>query len=810
MVMFKSYWTIAWRTLVRNRIYTLVNVAGLALGICACLVIWVVVHYEFSFDRNHPGGARIFRVNSYEQYMKDEPEQLVPEVVTQLPEMIRNQITGVETLAAYHELHNWTATVAGASKGQKTDYTAQPIVAGPEYFTIMTYDWLAGDARTALSTPFGVVLTEKRARQFFGANTPPAAIIGREVVYNDSLHVHVTGIVRDWSGHTDFPFTEFISYSTIDHSWLQYTLGVDANSKRLAMCSVLMKLAAKADAAKVNAAIASMYKRSWPGGIIPRVEMQPLSDVHFTPRQDETAFRTSQLSTLYGLLCIALFILVLAIVNYVNLATAQSLTREKEISIRKVMGSGRRSLMIQLLTETFLLTAVAGVIAVLSVRPVLGAFRQLVPETIQFDPLAPANWLFLLAITIATTLLAGIYPARMLSAHSPVIGLKGAGAPRGGGKWWLRRGLIVFQFTVSLLFIICTMVIGRQIGFMLSKDLGFRTDAIILFSTDEQRDSVSKVKVMEEEIRQLPGVAEISRGNIPPMGPDRAMTGIRYPVTNPDHLSVEFVGADEHYIPLYGIRLLAGRNLFPSDTIKEAVINETLSRRLGFRSPEEAVGKLVYTWGKNVPIVGVVADFHEFSYKEAIEPLMLVGRASTDLQLRMDTKGRSTAEVRIILGRIERQWHTVYPHKVFNYSFFDEWIAQLYRREQTMEWLMNIATAITVFISCIGLFGLTLFTTERRTREIGIRKVLGAGVKDILTLLGKDFVRLVMIALVIASAGGWYFMHRWLQDYVYRAKLGPDVFLLAGGFLLVVTLLTVGVQSLRAALVNPVRSLRSE
>jgi hypothetical protein len=270
------------------------------------------------------------------------------------------------------------------------------------------------------------------------------------------------------------------------------------------------------------------------------------------------------------------------------------------------------------------------------------------------------------------------------------------------------------------------------------------------------------------------------------------------------------IQADEHYIPLYDIRLLAGRNLFPSDTLKEVVINENLSKTLGFQRPEEALGKQLYTWNRNVSIVGVVADFHKYSYKEPIRPLMIAGMACTDLAVRLDTKGHSGREAHAAIARIERQWKTVYPHAPFEYGFFDEELAKFYKREQTMEWLLDIATGITLLISCIGLFGLTLFMTRRRTREIGIRKVMGADVKDIVILLGKDFVRLVLLALVIASAGGWYLTHRWLQDYAYRVGIGVDVFLLAGGVLMGLTALTVGLQSMKAATVNPVESLRVE
>lgn len=824
--MFKSYCISAWRTLIRNRVYTLINTLGLALGICACLVIWVIVRYEFSFDREHPYGDRIYTINSYEQFMKDEPERLVPAVLASLPDAIKKEIPGVELLATYHLLQKDTVLVVEAGKkvggnqaanqvgspaenqvggnqagAKQAFYPCQSIVAEPAYLRIMGYQWLAGDPQTALLNPFSVVLTESRARQYFGTG-PLNGFIGKQLFYQDSLRVNVSGIVRDWSEHTDFPYTDFISFSTIDHSFLRQSLHLDsAESKYPAVASVLVRLGPNASANNARAALKALFmSRVGARSLYTRIELQALHDVHFA----------DQHFPFYALLSIAAFILVLAIINYVNMATAQSLTREKEMGIRKVMGSGRSHLILQLLTETFLLTAVAGLVAVLAVRPVLGAFREFIPQEIKFAPFAPANLLFLAVITIVVTLMAGLYPARMLSAHAPVTSLKGAGAPRGEGKWFLRRGLIVFQFTVSLLFIIGTMVIGRQVEFMLHKDLGFKSDAVILFSTGEKRDSINKIRTLETEIRNLPGVAAVSAANMPPSGTDRGLSTVRYKARSNDPIRVETIQADENYIPLYAIKLLAGRNLFPSDTLREAVINENLSKELGFRKPEEAIGQMLSTWGKDLPIVGVVADFHKYSYKEPIRPLMITGRAATDLQVRLDTKGKSARETRSIISRIEKTWKTMYPHQPFEYDFFDEELAQMYQKEQTMEGLLDIATGITLFISCIGLFGLTLFTTAQRTKEIGIRKVMGAGVKDILVLLGKDFVRLVLIALVAASAAGWYGMHRWLQDYAYRVNIGADVFLLAGGALLLVTLLTVGAQSLKAALANPIKALRSE
>jgi putative ABC transport system permease protein len=673
----------------------------------------------------------------------------------------------------------------------------------------MKYDWLAGDERSALAEPFQVVLSEKKARQYFGPS-PLDQIIGRSIVYDDSLTVTVAGIVRDWTGNTDFPFTEFISLSTARQSFLQQALQLDmTQAKEIPFTSrVLLKLAPNADSARANAVLASLFSRSLHPKAYPGATLQALGDVHFTDSGDDTGIRTAHKPTLYALLSIALFILLLAVINYVNLATAQSIGRDKEIGIRKVLGSTRTSVILQFLTETLLLTLSAVILAALFVRPVLTTFHSFIPDGVKFHPFEPGTLIFLSGITAVTSLLAGLYPARMLSSFLPKLSLRGAGSPRGSEKWWLRKGLIVFQFTVSLIFIIGTLVIGRQIHFMLTKDLGFRSDAVGSVNTDESRDSLSRVKLLESRIAQLPGVVGVARENMPPMGADIGMFPIQYRARSDEKIGVLAIKADENFIPLYDIRLLAGRNLLPSDTIREVVINESLARLLGFSSPDQAVGKLIFTWNKYVPIVGVVADFHKSSYREAVKPLVIAGMACTDLAIRLNTKGRPAGEARVILDRVQREWKKVYPHTPFEFGFLDDEIAQLYKKEQTMSWLMKIATGITLFISCIGLFGLTMFTAERRTREIGIRRVLGASVPDIAVLLGRDFVLLVILALLIASPVAWILMHRWLQDFAYRISFGVDLFLLSGAALLLVTMATISWHSLRAARANPVESLR--
>lgn len=807
--MFTTYCRIAWRTLTRHKLYAVINVLGLTLGICACLVIWLITQYEFSFDRFQPDKDRIYRITTSQQLTKSDPISIEPAVIPPVAAAVRAEIPGIETVAPYHILFDSKVDIP-VKGSAPSPFPATPVVAGPEYFAIMHYDWLAGNPQTALSTPFTVVLSQTKALKYFGPVSPDR-LIGRELVYNDSLHVSVAGIIRDWEGNTDFPFTEFISLATAQHGFLQRSLGLDQdNWKGVPFSSrVLLKLDRQANPTTVNTALSALFDKRWPRGTM-SVALQPLANIHFTGNNGNTEIRTAHLPTLYALMSIALFILILAIINYVNLATAQSLSRDKEIGIRKVLGSKRGGIIFQFLLETFLLAVLAVCLAALLVNPVLTAFRSFIPAGVQFHLLSPATLLFLGGIAIITTLLAGIYPAGILSSYLPVLTLRGAGTPKGGEKWWLRKGLIVFQFTISLLFIIGTLVIGRQIRFMQTQDLGFKSDAIVLFSTNESRDSLNRVKQLAENIRQLPGVAGAARENMPPMGLDRGMFTIEYHPLSDEKIPVAAIKADEYFIPLYGIRLLAGRNLLPGDTLKEVVINESLSKMLGFANPAKAIGQSIYTWNKYVPIAGVVADFHQASFHESIKPMLITSLACTDMAVKLDTKNRSAADIKAILTRVESQWKEFYPDIPFEYTFLDESLALLYQKEQTTAWLMNIATGITIFISCIGLFGLTMFTTARRTREIGIRKVLGASVPDIVALLGKDFIILVIIALFIAAPVAWLFMQQWLEDYAYRIPLGVDIFLIAGAAILFITLLTVSLQSVKAAIVNPVKSLRTE
>ncbi|HEX9510559.1 MAG TPA: ABC transporter permease [Puia sp.] len=818
--MIKSYFIIAWRNLIRNKIYSIINVLGLALGICACIVIYLITSYEFSFDKFHPDKERIYRIVGEGREPSGETmflNSVVPDVAR-----FQHQIPGFEAEAGFH---NYGANIKipdGDRPAKKFENriagsrSSTAIITWPEYFDVFKYDWLAGNA-ASLNEPFKVVLSENRARKYFG-ELPPDSMIGKTVIYDDSLRVTVSGIVKDWNKNTDFGFTDFISISTATHSFLKSQIPTDDwSSLQIHNSMAFVKLVKGTTAAQVNERFATYIKQhvKWnkPGASF-SMWLQPLTEIHFTSEfhrpDDGDDFDKPYLPTLYALMGLALFILLIAVVNFINLSTAQSIYRAKEIGVRKVMGSNKTNIVFQFLTETFVLTLIAVALSVLLVNPVLAAFHLFIRQGITFHPFAPSTLLFLFLITLITSLLAGFYPARVLASYLPVLSLKGAVAQNAGGKGNLRKGLIIFQFSIALIFIIGAIIMGNQIRFMRDTDKGFNSDAIL--TMNHWRDRNGKIKILAESIKHIPGIEKVIVQSNPPAAFGHWGDHFKYKGREEIDLPVSIEAGNEDFIPFYRMKLIAGRNILPSDSMKELVINETCSRAMGLIKPEEAVGKFLYRNGRPYPVVGVVADFHEGSFHEAIRPVVIAKAPEWErsISVKLAATGKQARDMKPILSALETQWKKVYPDEPFNYSFLDEALTWLYDQEIKTAWLMNTAMLITIFISTIGLFGLALFAAGRRTKEIGIRKVLGASVMNITTLLSRDFLTLILIAIVIASPVAWYFMNQWLQDFVYRTPISGWVFVSAGLGAIVIALVPVSFQAIRAALANPVKSLRSE
>jgi len=791
--MLKSYLLIAWRNITRNKIYSFINVLGLTLGICACLVIFPIIHYELGFDNFHPDGKYIYRVISHIQQGNEKNTQAsVPPI---LPLAARKEVPGCETMAAYHY------------------FTDSTIITEPAYFTIFKYDWVAGDPATSLSRPFSVVLSEASARMHFGS-AAPGKVMGKGLIFRDSLRVTVTGIVKDWEGNTDFPYNGFISLSTVPVSFLKEGIQLDkwGQGDMPWTSGAFIKLKKDAAPAPIAAQLTNFFIQHV--HFLPDLKvsfaLQPLSDVHFN-QEVWDGFPKGHAETQYILAGIAVFILLLAVINFINLSTALSIRRAKEVGIRKVLGSSRTALTFQFLIETGILTLFSVLLAVLLVTPVLHLFHTMIPARLHIRILSPGMLLFLTAIAVTTTLLSGLYPARVLASWLPVLCLKGNGAPTGGEKWWLRKGLIVFQFTISLIFIISTMIIGRQINYMRSEGLGFSTDAIITLDT-QRDDTTRRVKVLAEKLARVPGIRMIARQSFSPITDFHTMMPVQYKGKQIVNISSALQIADRNFIPLYKINLLAGENIRPSDTLREFVINEAMVRAMGLTNPRDAVGQFLSLGDRQLPIIGVVADYHEYSYRYNILPVSMVDlpAAEPGIAIKLATSGKSIGSFQSTIARIEKEWKAIFPEAPFKYSFLDDAIQRLYEKERETAFLLSAAMCITIFISCMGLFGLSMFTARQRTKEVGIRKVLGASAASISMLLSRNVIALVALAAIIASPMAWYVTQLWLRDFAYRAGISPWIFVIAGLGALMIALLTISWQTIRTALINPAEVLRSE
>jgi ABC-type antimicrobial peptide transport system permease subunit len=485
--------------------------------------------------------------------------------------------------------------------------------------------------------------------------------------------------------------------------------------------------------------------------------------------------------------------------------------RSKEIGMRKVLGVKRRGLTLQLLVETFAFVSLGVIIACLMVNPAIRLFRQYVPQGIELHITNVSVIIFLVSITIVTTLLAGFYPAKVLSSLVPVLSLKGIsnyGSPTNTG---LRKGLIVFQFTVSLIFIIGTLIINDQINYMQSKDKGFKTDAVI--TINNWGNEHANMTVLAQRVRSLPGVENAILQGDAPMGFAERSNFYKYKGKTEGEMEVIVKTGDERFIPFYDIKLIAGRNLLPSDSTQEFVVNEACAKAMGYSNPSDAVGKYLFGQdNKMIPVVGVVGDFHMGSFHVPIRPMVIqhVPEWETSMAVSLASSGRNVSDTRNIIAGIENEWKAIYPQSDFRYNFLDESIGWLFEKEEQAAWLMNAAMIITIFISCMGLFGLALYTARRRTREIGIRKVLGASVMDITAMLSKDFGKLVLLAAVIATPLAWMLMSSWLEDFVYRITISGWTFIAAMCIAIVIAMITVSYQSIKAAIANPVKNLRTE
>jgi putative ABC transport system permease protein len=818
--MLRNYLKIAWRNLLRHRLTSLLNVAGLSVGMAAGLVIFLIVRYELSFDREVPGGERVYRLVSDFKFGDEDYHN--PGVSAPIPAGVRQGVPGSEAVAAFHtggfpvvevprpgtpparfpapkDEHGWMAYTDAA------------------FFDLLPRTWLVGTPALSLAEPGQVVLTERQARQYFGEAGP--ALVGRRLIgqeFSDTLQLTVSGVVSDLDAPSDFDFDLFISLATLTSSQKRSeNRRFDQWDGTNSSSQCLVRLAPGTDpqrfAEQATRLVESHVKRDASRGER-WLRLQPLADVHFNA--DYAQGRPiAHRPTLLVLGVVGVFLLLLACINFINLATAQSTQRAREIGVRKTLGSTQPQLIGQFLGETLLLTSAATLLALGLARGALRYLGDIIPRGVTLDWSRPSLYGFLVGVALLTALLAGLYPGVLVARLAPVKALRTlAGRPAGSVS--LRRVLIVGQFVVAQVFIVGALLVGQQLRYLLETDLGFQREAIVTFDTPSRlvfNDSTDSRFALADRFRRVAGVDGVSMANQTPIYEGYSTSVMEYAGKRGTiSVNVYRKDADTAYLNLYGLRLVAGRNLLPSDTTREFVINETFARQLGFPRPAEAVGQVLGYSGQRMPIVGVVQDFHHRSLHTAIQPTVLLAAKDVLYTFHVRLRRGNAAASAQTLGQLKTLWDQAYPDEPFEARFFDETVASLYEKERNLSKLVSLATGIAVFISCLGLFGLVTFTAERRTKEIGIRKVLGASVASLVALLSKEFIRLVLIAIAVASPIAWYTMNRWLQDFAYKIEIEWWLFALAGLLTVLIAFLTISYQSVRAALMNPVKSLRNE
>lgn len=800
--MLRSYLKIALRNLRSQRGYTALNVVGLTIGMAGGLLIFLFIRHHLSTDRYHTKFDRIYRI-VLDLHLDDGSIEHYPEAPLPMAKTLRTDYPQVEQAAFLCVNRSLTVSVKQPGQAAPTRFLEHDgtALAEGELFQIFDYQWLGGDSKTALRAPNSVVMTESWAKRYFGNNDP----IGQVIELDHKVNATVTGLIADPTKPTDTHIGLFISMPTIRQLDPEFNVNEwgQLNSNYRLYCT--LKDNAPATAQQLESTFPALSKKHF-GDVAHafHFHIQPLADVHFDVDRVGGVIR---LSLLWSLGLIGLFLVLTACINFVNLATAQAFRRSKEVGVRKTLGSSRTQLAWQFLLETSMIVVMATMLAILLAFLSLPVFSNWVHIPLAFTPDLPMV-LFIGLLMSIVIVLAGGYPAFVLSGFSPWASLRGKLTASSVGGYSLRQGLVILQFVVCQALLVGALVVMRQMQFIRQTDLGFQQDNVLVVNLPFSEKK--SWQAFKSELSQYPDIKAVTLQYRPPSA--KVMNGGSFKFGSKNdwtNFPVRERLADADYLKAYNLQLVAGRNIVEGDSIQEYVINETLLHKLGFRNPQDILGKRMQYYLSSVPmpIVGVVKDFHQRSLHEVIAPCFIASFPNMYRQAGIRISGASSTKT---LAHIRSVWQRLYPTDVFEYEFLNDQLAKFYETETTISQLVNVFALMAMVICGLGLYGLVAFTVGQRTKEIGIRKVLGASVASIVGLLSKDFLKLVVVAIVLASPLAWWAMSTWLQDFAYKIDIAWWVFVLAGLLATGIALLTVSFQSVKAALMNPVKSLRSE
>ncbi|HEY0654948.1 MAG TPA: ABC transporter permease [Chryseosolibacter sp.] len=798
--MFRNYLKTAWRNIVRQKGSTIINISGLTLGISCSIILFLLVAHISSYDNFQSKRDRIYRVVNQSDGKNGTNYQTG--VPTVLPEAFKNEFHEAEEVV-FTSYRDGALILVPQANGESKKFQEESgvVFTDPAYFKTFDRKVITGDPLKGIDDPNEAMISVSLARKYFGKEDA----IG-EVVKHDEHEYKITGILEDSPSNTDFPFDLILSYSTIKAQSQEGGWGSIWSNEH---CYFLLREGE--DIAKIDARLPAFSKKYLGEDDFDHTQFitQAMKDFHYDERFQTYSNNTTPRAMIIAFGVIALVLVITACINFINLATAEAIKRSKEVGVRKSLGSSRGQLVRQFLGETTIVTVVSVITSLALSQVALNFLNPFMELELELNFSAQSSlWIFLIGLTVGVSLLSGLYPAFVISGFNPALVLKNQMSNKGSSSYFLRRSLVVTQFMISQLLIIITIVIIAQMNFSKNKDLGFTKDAILFVPIPEQGNeaATSKMKTLREEMLNVPGVEQASLANTPPSSGN--VSGTNFSIAGIDEeFMTQVKTIDGNYLDLYDLELIAGKNVQDLDTTLGYIVNEKLAKHTGAKSPEEMLGKEMTIWGKKYPIVGVVKDFHTVSLRRPIEATAMFNRVNSYRTLGLKIDMQKSHD---IIDDLKEKWESRYPEHLFEYEFLDQSIAEFYDGERRMSILLSIFTSMAIFIGCLGLFGLATFMANQKTKEIGVRKVLGASVSSIVMIFSREYLILITIGFVLAAPLGYFAMSAFLNEFEYKIPLGPGIFITGLVVTLAIAALTVGFKSFRAATANPVKSLRYE
>ena len=806
--MFKNYLTVAVRNLLRHKGYSTINILGLAIGMASCILIMLYIQHELSYDRHHEKADQIYRVIR-KNHMEGKSPEFSTGTLGPLGPALRSDFPEIQNVV---RMYGRPSRISYGDRG----FFQYVIVADASILDVFNLPLAKGDRKTALKDPYSILMTERMARKYFGEGDP----IGKVLTLEDKVYIGgeytVTGILKDipQSSHFGFDFlsSTITPFQEMQSAWNEWRL----NPSSYRPVRTYLLLPEKYDHTELERKLPDFVSSVMGPEVreYTTYDLQPLTRIYLYSKVDYGMRWGGDIASIYIFSGIAFFILLIACINFMNLATARSINRAREVGMRKVVGAHRFQLIRQFLGESIFLSLLALLLALLLIELALPEFNAFTRKELSLNPESNVFILIgLLSVVLFVGVLAGSYPAFFLSAFRPIDTLKGT-LKAGSQSAWFRKGLVVFQFFISIALIIGTIIVFNQLQYIQNKNLGFDKEQIVVMKIFwYDRSLIDRYETVKEAFLQHPNVLKVA-ASLQRIGTGRAPRKVlRLRGTGGETRQMNMLSVDEDFLDVFNLKLVKGRTLSQNaarGTALEFILNETAVKQLGWSDP---LGKELEWLHQETPdpvigtVVGVVEDFHIGSLHEGIGPVFICKWQPWFRVISLKIHPENIPET---MGFIEDTWKKFLPKAEFEFAFLDEWIGWMYRTEMRLGKIFNICSLLSIFVACLGLFGLVSFTAEQRTKEIGIRKVLGASVSNIVMLLSKDFLKPVVIGNLIALPIAYYATSKWLQNFVYRIDLGAEPFVLGGTVALLIALLTIGRQAFKAATVNPTDALRHE